>query len=492
MMRAVLLALSFVGTTAPAATLVDTIDLPGNVTGAGIVVASHGRTAYVTYQTGDVFGPYNIAVVDLGRLDWQSTFPLGDAFAAPPTLWLSPDDSTLFTRNNNGDLFVVDVATETVVDTISVNFGAGIVFEGEGEVFWVRDSDRLMRYTRSPLAQTHSFPIEDGGGGDLYVYLSDDGTEVYTLTSNSSSGGAARVIEVFSTNPPASLGAVTAGTSGTGIALVGGGLSADGTVFFSHSAQDDAVTATNLATGTQEWSAAIATGGEATRVSPDGTRVWHFTNGFLGSNETRVYDAADGTLLQTLPTTGQRARFFGAATPFSPTGCSMLIPAAGTNQLYVVDPETLAITDTLSLPGSPRGLAFSPDGDTAYVLSDDTDLYVIDLVDECQRDAPTLRMEGVCPGPITVEIGNLTPNGPFAIASARNPGNVRATMGVCAGVNTGLNGTIRVRAYGTADASGNALLTPTIRAGGNCPRMASVIDLSTCEVSNVALLTLTP
>jgi hypothetical protein len=35
-------------------------------------------------------------------------------------------------------------------------------------------------------------------------------------------------------------------------------------------------------------------------------------------------------------------------------------------------------------------------------------------------------------------------------------------------------------------------LTPTIRAGGNCPRMASVIDLSTCEVSNVALLTLTP
>ncbi|MFT4626276.1 MAG: hypothetical protein ACI8PZ_004953 [Myxococcota bacterium] len=97
---------------------------------------------------------------------------------------------------------------------------------------------------------------------------------------------------------------------------------------------------------------------------------------------------------------------------------------------------------------------------------------------------PTLSIvEGSCPGPVRIEVTDLTPrwNANFYVGLAT--GDDLIATGRCAGTPTGLGGEIKVGTARTPD-DGIVRLAPRLPEIA-CDRYLQVIDEGTCELSNV-------
>ncbi len=96
---------------------------------------------------------------------------------------------------------------------------------------------------------------------------------------------------------------------------------------------------------------------------------------------------------------------------------------------------------------------------------------------------PRVLGEGSCPGSIDLTIDGGTPGSPVAILSAAGTGRSAIPQGVCAGIPVGLAspqvlGIVRADGAGVIHRSLSA--TPAI-----CGSAFQVVDLQTCQVSNV-------
>lgn len=100
-----------------------------------------------------------------------------------------------------------------------------------------------------------------------------------------------------------------------------------------------------------------------------------------------------------------------------------------------------------------------------------------------------LSLEGECPGVMTARVGGATPGGRIALIRSA-PGRCGGQTTIpppnpCAGTVLPLGGAALVRLI-TADGEGNAAVTGNVPVGV-CGRICLVVlDLPTCEVSNVA------
>lgn len=94
-----------------------------------------------------------------------------------------------------------------------------------------------------------------------------------------------------------------------------------------------------------------------------------------------------------------------------------------------------------------------------------------------------LDAHGVCPGPTRFDAWGLTPNGSVVIASSAVAGNLTIGSGGCAGTVTGLGAGARVHRTVTADANGEIHMTGNLP-GMLCGRVAQMLDVSACEVTN--------
>ncbi len=100
--------------------------------------------------------------------------------------------------------------------------------------------------------------------------------------------------------------------------------------------------------------------------------------------------------------------------------------------------------------------------------------------------AQTLDMSGPCPGRITVEVTGLTPGGDAAfITGVAGEGSDTLGMGPCSGTETGLAGLRFLTRIPDSDRDGMLRLRPTV-SGPTCSAPFQVLDLATCELSNVA------
>ncbi|MFT4623398.1 MAG: hypothetical protein ACI8PZ_002054 [Myxococcota bacterium] len=97
---------------------------------------------------------------------------------------------------------------------------------------------------------------------------------------------------------------------------------------------------------------------------------------------------------------------------------------------------------------------------------------------------PTLSVSGVCPGPIDIVIGDLTPRGRFAVLRGVGLDDDTLAAGPCAGLRTGLAG-IRLQLVSSSD-DGTAAFRPTLGAD-RCSAAIQVLDVVSCTLSEAVL-----
>lgn len=98
--------------------------------------------------------------------------------------------------------------------------------------------------------------------------------------------------------------------------------------------------------------------------------------------------------------------------------------------------------------------------------------------------APTLDISGDCPGPMTIDVGNLPAFGQHVLVASPNPGPFTVGSGACAGTEIGLAPPFFVVAAPTAGPDGTRTYTPSLD-GDQCGWSVQVVDLSDCSTSSV-------
>jgi len=102
-------------------------------------------------------------------------------------------------------------------------------------------------------------------------------------------------------------------------------------------------------------------------------------------------------------------------------------------------------------------------------------------------NTPTLNAFGACPANVTIQVRQAGPSHEYAIAFSDNSGETQVPPGSpCAGTLLSLE-SARVATFGTTDPSGAEVLRPSLPAE-RCGSLMQLIDIVTCEVSNVDLL----
>ena len=97
--------------------------------------------------------------------------------------------------------------------------------------------------------------------------------------------------------------------------------------------------------------------------------------------------------------------------------------------------------------------------------------------------APTLALDGSCPGPTTIDLSGFTPGGNIAfLMSELGVGDDSIPAGPCAGTTTGLEGPRWLNTL--ADADGAMTFYPSLP-GGACTRHIQMLDVATCTLTGV-------
>jgi len=92
---------------------------------------------------------------------------------------------------------------------------------------------------------------------------------------------------------------------------------------------------------------------------------------------------------------------------------------------------------------------------------------------------------GDCPGPVLIDVADITPGGDYTLFSGNGAGTDVLPAGPCAGTATGLSG-LTMRMSGSADGIGAAALGPVDLPAGACGAWLQVLDSTTCELSPIA------
>jgi hypothetical protein len=101
--------------------------------------------------------------------------------------------------------------------------------------------------------------------------------------------------------------------------------------------------------------------------------------------------------------------------------------------------------------------------------------------------APTLTLTGSCPGPMTADIANATPNGTVALIFGRREGQTPIPTGPCAGTILPIADQIQLAATTRADPNGEASLTLPVPSPA-CGGRLIALDAPTCAVSRAVVI----
>lgn len=235
------------------------------------------------------------------------------------------------------------------------------------------------------------------------------------------------------------------------------------------------------------------------------------------SNTLFAGQASQATGLSVLSTTT------GAATPvfdpgfgmsgaaWFPSAQGILTNSIATSEFYLVDPFTR--TSTLLGSGgvwlNDAGLAIDPRTDLVWTFDWSGQVYSFDpaarfraerwygtgnaldgaeYVPDVQLDLPELRLtQGSCPGPVTLEVTNATPNAQLAVVRGTQLGGFTVPVGGCRGTLLPLQNT-RLLSQTAADARGRASLPVTLPPQACGLGKLQVVDLSSCALSNLLAL----
>jgi YVTN family beta-propeller protein len=182
------------------------------------------------------------------------------------------------------------------------------------------------------------------------IAITPDGKFAYVSESLADGSGAA--VEVIATATNTVVANIPLASAPAGIAV-----SPDGQSVYVCNFQGSSVSV--IATGANSVVAQIQVGLHPASIvfSPDGTSAWVANS---DSNTVSVIDTATNTVANTISNAGSVPEHLAV----SPTGS--LVFVSGTQGISAIDIATGAVVASVSMPGSPLGLAVSPDGAFLY------------------------------------------------------------------------------------------------------------------------------
>ncbi len=131
--------------------------------------------------------------------------------------------------------------------------------------------------------------------------------------------------------------------------------------------------------------------------------------------------------------------------------------------------------------GYPHGNVFANPGFGSFPSYD----YTFRTYNCCGGSGPTLAKSGSCPGPMTLNATNCTPNSPVAILYGP-AGSFTKNGNPCNGLQLGISNPTLAAILG-ANGSGNASLSFNAPAGA-CGRTVQGVDIASCTPTNTLIL----
>ena len=273
------------------------------------------------------------------------------------SLAFSPNGTALASSDwLNDAVYLWDVATGTLKDTIAVDYADNLTFSPDGTTLAGGGSDKVHLWNVAAGTLKNTFTLAGHSWGVFSVAFSPDGT---TLASGDN--GTIRLWDVATGTLKDTLTGHEGVDTGEGINsfVYSVAFSPDGTTLAS-SGVDGTIRLWDVPTGTLKDTAHPWSVGSIA-FSPDGTTLVS-----SGYGEVRLWDVAAGTLKNTL-TLADHAGYVRSVA-FSPDGTMLAsVDAKETIRLWDVATGTLKDIDTFTLAGHSRevwSVAFSPDGTT--------------------------------------------------------------------------------------------------------------------------------
>ena len=299
------------------------------------------QRAYVTDSTGDT-----VTVIDTAA---SPPAVIGSPITVgthPLLIAVTPDGSTLYVTNFGGNsVSVVDVrpATPKIVTTIPVDHTpAGIAVSPDGTRAYVTygTTFAVIDATAKPPAIVTSATV---GTGEIAI--SPDGTTAYVAQFGA---GTVTSIDLTTTPPTVSTSPVSVGSEPIGIAI-----SPDSSRLYVVNANGTASGTVSVLDATVTPPAVIRTitlgtiGPSEIAVARDGNTV------YTGGNAFNVVDVAVNPPTVSAVTVGSGPE--GIAV--TPDGAAIYVANLVGKSVSVVDAATNAVTQTITVPGEPYGIA---------------------------------------------------------------------------------------------------------------------------------------
>lgn len=382
---------------AAAPTIFKQIALPG-APFDGVAITPDGAKLYVSLVKAKNPGVNTIAVIDTASAAVVDVIDLGDQGAdnsSPRQLYMAPDGKILVHATYVDNLIFIDTVTDMVIESVPGVGSAVAVFTGDSQRLWSRDStSKAIRvFDLADLSVLATFPELSPGSSDFPLLITPDDKRVYAVTSNDGGNGFTEPQAVSAYDEP---GLKLLKHYGVGVGFMANAgtdarISPDGKFLYSAGSNTTTIVKLDIATNTQVDTVTIPQYGEALNLSPDGTVLYAFENGY-NSGLLRVHDAATLDLIKTVDLQGQVGRFLATArkSVFAPSGCAVIVPAALQASIYALDPATHAKIASFATPNETAyAVEFAPNSARAYVPSRSNNLTgtltILDLGESCAK-----------------------------------------------------------------------------------------------------------
>jgi YVTN family beta-propeller protein len=319
-------------------------------------------TGPLTLQTprGEALSPFPFSVVAAAPVPAQSTMIQLTSFCGPAGVAFNPSGRKAYVAcRNNSSASMINTATNSLLFSPKYLTGPAesLVVHPAGRHLYVASGySGIAVLDATNLNTIETLPGSAGGGVDHNpqgIAITPDGRTL--LFSDSTLGGAATVMDLFTKAPVAALSDPNA--TPLGIAV-----NPDGAHAYLAFAGTDEIKVLNLDTMAMTDSVPAASHPVGIAVTPDGAKVYVSCS---GSDSVLVY-TANASLAPLTTITGLSAP---RGIAVSPDGTRVFVANSGSDSVAYIDTATDTIAGSLPTGqgSAPTGIAISPDGMRAYV-----------------------------------------------------------------------------------------------------------------------------
>jgi YVTN family beta-propeller protein len=268
----------------------------------------------------------------------------------------TPDGTKAYVTNNGaGSVSVIDVLATPPASIATITVGtapADLAITRDGTEVWVpnfsSNSVSVISTATNTVTATISMPASTGPWS---VTFGKDGTKAYVsnYTGNSVSVYTVSTRALVTTIPVADF-------------AEGGVVTADGADLYVAGTNTDRLIRISTATNTVVTTYPLGDFPLQLALSPVGNEIWVASNNGVGTSVVSVFDLATHSVSATVDTPAGQTDI-----AFSPDGSTAYVATDQGHLVNTIDWATETVTSNIPLTGTPRGVDVSPNGGYIYV-----------------------------------------------------------------------------------------------------------------------------